>query len=120
MGFAHRESRRSVGRVARILFIAFAFFSAVSIASAAKFDGTTLPEHFCAPPSLTAPAPSRLKNASLRELIADIEKRIIVQTLERVDGSQKKAAKELRVNPTTLHEKMKRYNILPERGRPRA
>ncbi len=29
MGFAHRESRRSVGRVARILFIAFAFFSAV-------------------------------------------------------------------------------------------
>jgi len=93
---------------------------AVSIASAAKFDGTTLPEHFCAPPSLTAPAPSRLKNASLRELIADIEKRIIVQTLERVDGSQKRAAKELRVNPTTLHEKMKRYNILPERSRPRA
>ena len=93
---------------------------AVSIASAAKFDGTTLPEHFCAPPSLTVPEPSRLKNVSLRELIADIEKRIIIQTLERVDGSQKRAAEELRLNPTTLHEKMKRYRILPERNRQRA
>ena len=93
---------------------------AVSIACAAKFDGTTLPEHFCAPPSLTVPGPGRLKNVSLRDLIADIEKRIIVQTLERVDGSQKKAAKELRLNPTTLHEKMKRYKILPERSGQRA
>ncbi len=93
---------------------------AVSIACAAKFDGTTLPEHFCAPPSLTVPGASRLKNVSLRNLIADIEKRIIVQTLERVDSSQKKAAKELRLNPTTLHEKMKRYKILPERSGQRA
>jgi DNA-binding NtrC family response regulator len=92
---------------------------AVGIASAAKFDGTTLPEHFCSPPSLTVPEGGRLKNISLRELIADIEKRIIVQTLERVDGSQKRAAEELRLNPTTLHEKMKRYKILPAVRRPR-
>jgi DNA-binding NtrC family response regulator len=93
---------------------------AVSIASAAKFDGTTLPEHFCSPPSLTVPEGSRLKDISLRELIADIEKRIILQTLERVDGSQKRAAEELRLNPTTLHEKMKRYKILPSARRARA
>ena len=93
---------------------------AVSIASAAKFDGTTLPEHFCAPPSLTIPEPTRLKSVSLKELIADIEKRIIIQTLEHVDGSQKKAAERLRLNPTTLHEKMKRYKILPEKHRNRA
>jgi DNA-binding NtrC family response regulator len=93
---------------------------AVSIASAAKFDGSTLPEHFCSPPSLTVPEPNRLKDVSLRELIADIEKRIILQTLERVDGSQKRAAEQLRINPTTLHEKMKRYKILPERSRQRA
>jgi DNA-binding NtrC family response regulator len=93
---------------------------AVGIASAAKFDGTTLPEHFCSPPSLTVPEGGRLKNISLRELIADIEKRIIVQTLERVDGSQKRAAEELRLNPTTLHEKMKRYKILPAVRRQRA
>jgi DNA-binding NtrC family response regulator len=93
---------------------------AVSIASAAKFDGTTLPEQFCSPPSLTIPEGGRLKDISLRELIADIEKRIIVQTLERVDGSQKRAAEELRLNPTTLHEKMKRYKILSGGRRPRA
>jgi len=89
---------------------------AVSIASAAKFDGKTLPEHFCSPPSLTMPASDRLRNVSLRDLIADIEKRIILKTLERVEGSQKRAAEELRLNPTTLHEKMKRYKILPDRG----
>lgn len=93
---------------------------AVSIASAAKFEGTTLPEHFCAPPSLTVPEGGRLSKISLRELIADIEKRIILQTLERVDGSQKRAAEELRLNPTTLHEKMKRYKILPAMRRQRA
>lgn len=90
---------------------------AVSIASAVKFDGTTLPEQFCSPPSLTVPQGSRLKDISLRELIADIEKRLILQTLERVDGSQKRAAEELRLNPTTLHEKMKRYKILPSPAR---
>ncbi len=90
---------------------------AVSIASAAKFNGTTLPEHFCTQPTLTAPEPAKLKNISLRELIADIEKRIIIQTLEKVAGSQKKAAQRLRLNPTTLHEKMKRHKILPERSR---
>jgi DNA-binding NtrC family response regulator len=92
---------------------------AVGIASAAKFDGTTLPEHFCSPPSLAVPEGTRLRDISLRELIADIEKRIILQTLERVDGSQKRAAEELRLNPTTLHEKMKRYKLLSGARRPR-
>jgi DNA-binding NtrC family response regulator len=86
---------------------------AVSMASAARFEGTTLPEQFCAAPSFGVPETARLNNVSLREFIADIEKRIIVQTLERVEGSQKKAAERLRLNPTTLHEKMKRHKILP-------
>jgi DNA-binding NtrC family response regulator len=93
---------------------------AISIASAAKFEGTTVPDHFCSPPSLTVPGATRLQTVSLRELIADIEKRIIVQTLDNVDGSQKRAAERLRLNPTTLHEKMKRYKILPERHRSRS
>ena len=91
---------------------------AISIASVAKFEGTTLPERFCTRPRRSVPGTGRLKNVSLRELISDIEKRIIVQTLARVDGSQRRAARELRLNPTTLHEKMKRYNILRERNRP--
>ena len=86
---------------------------AVFMASAARFDGTTLPEQFCAAPSFGVPETAKLNNVSLREFIADIEKRIIVQTLERVDGSQKRAAEKLRLNPTTLHEnEMKRHKIL--------
>jgi DNA-binding NtrC family response regulator len=88
---------------------------AVSIASVAKLDTTMLPEHFCFLPSLTERERGPLKDVSLRELIADIERRIIVETLEQVDGSQRRAAEQLRLNPTTLHEKMKRYKILPER-----
>ncbi len=37
-----------------------------------------------------------------------------------MDGSQKRAAEHLRLNPTTLHEKMKRSKILPGRTPPRA
>jgi len=90
---------------------------AISIASAAKLDGTTLPDQFCQPPTLNVPEPTSLKGQSLKELISDMEKRIIIQTLESVAGSQKRAAQMLRLKPTTLHEKMKRYKILPDKVR---
>ncbi len=86
---------------------------AVSIASAARFEGATLPEQFCGAPSFDFPDSAPPSDVSLRDFIADIERRIIIQTLARVDGSQKKAAEKLRINPTTLHEKMKRHKILP-------
>jgi DNA-binding NtrC family response regulator len=86
---------------------------AVSIASAARFEGNTLPEQFCGTPSFDFPDAAPPSDVSLRDFIADIERRVIIQTLARVDGSQKKAAERLRVNPTTLHEKMKRHKILP-------
>ena len=86
---------------------------AVSIASAARFEGDTLPEEFCSAPSFDFPDSAPPSDMSLRDFIADIERRIIIQTLARVDGSQKKAAEKLRINPTTLHEKMKRHKILP-------
>lgn len=90
---------------------------AVSYASAAKLEGTTIPERACALPSVTALDRHRLHHISLKEVMADIEKRIILETLARVDGSQKKAAEQLHLNATTLHEKMKRYKILPEKSR---
>ena len=62
MGFAHRESRRSVGRVARILFIAFAFFSAVSIASAQADEEET------AAPDLNLLEPKRSNSKELLDI----------------------------------------------------
>lgn len=97
--------------------LAMVIESAVSVASAAKLESTTLPENFCIPPSFQLPEPGLPLGQSLKELIADTEKQIIIRTLKAVAGSQRKAAQLLRLKPTTLHEKMKRYRILPHRMR---
>jgi DNA-binding NtrC family response regulator len=49
--------------------------------------------------------------ASLRDLVLEFERNLIVTALEKADWNQKKAAGLLRVNPTTLNEKLKRLNI---------
>ena len=48
---------------------------------------------------------------SLKDLVLEFEKNMIVTALQKTDWNQKKAADLLRVNPTTLNEKMKRLNI---------
>jgi len=47
----------------------------------------------------------------LRELIEDLEKGLILNTLSKVGGNQKEAARALGIKYTTLNEKIKRYNI---------
>ncbi len=49
--------------------------------------------------------------ASLKEFLANIERSLILDTLEKTKGDQKKAAGILGLKPTTLHEKIKRYHI---------
>ena len=51
------------------------------------------------------------KNVSLREFLANIERNLIVATLEQTNGDQRKAAEILGLKYTTLHEKVKRYHI---------
>lgn len=48
---------------------------------------------------------------SLRRLVDDYERRLIVQALERVSGNQRRAAAELGCLPTTLNEKMRRLGL---------
>lgn len=47
----------------------------------------------------------------LREIIRNVEKTIILRTLERFEGNQRDAARFLGIKYTTLNEKVKRYNI---------
>ena len=47
----------------------------------------------------------------LRETLNIIEKAILIKVLSHVDGNQKDAAKFLNLKYTTLHEKVKKYNI---------
>ena len=49
--------------------------------------------------------------ASLKEFLANIERSLILDTLEKTKGDQKKAAEILGLKYTTLHEKIKRYHI---------
>ncbi|MDA2934100.1 sigma-54 dependent transcriptional regulator [Acidobacteria bacterium AH-259-D05] len=55
---------------------------------------------------------SQLENgATLKDLVLEYEKNLIMNALQMVDWNQKKAANLLRVNPSTLNEKLKRLNI---------
>jgi len=51
------------------------------------------------------------EGSSLKDLVLDFEKTLILTALKKSEWNQKKAAGMLRVNPTTLNEKLKRLNI---------
>ena len=53
-----------------------------------------------------------MTKATLKDLVEDYEKGIIVQALRAANGNQRQAARALGVLPTTLHEKMKRFGML--------
>ncbi len=50
--------------------------------------------------------------SSLKDLVLEFEKNLILTALKKSDWNQKKAAGLLRVNPTTLNEKLKRLDIV--------
>jgi DNA-binding NtrC family response regulator len=49
---------------------------------------------------------------TLKTLVEEYEKEIIVEALRSTEGNQRRAARALGVLPTTLHEKMKRLGLL--------
>ncbi len=64
---------------------------------------------------------------SLRQLVENYERRLILQALDRTRGNQRQAAAELGCLPTTLNEKMRRLGLRgcdqvrqPENGSGRA
>jgi DNA-binding NtrC family response regulator len=50
-------------------------------------------------------------DASLFEIVADFERRTIIEYLEKCDWSQTAAAEALRIPLSTLNQKIKRLNI---------
>ena len=81
--------------------------SAVSTAALARFRGKVFPDSFCA-----IDFNGDRTGRSLKEMLRDVERNILEQTLHRVDGNQTHAARILQLNTTTLHEKLKRHNLL--------
>ena len=58
-------------------------------------------------PKFTVPP----EGISVKDVITNVEKRLIESTLEAAGGVQKRAAELLKIKPTTLNEMIKRYEI---------
>ena len=52
-----------------------------------------------------------VKSMSLKEFLEDFEKRLIIRILSRANGNRKKTARLLGIKYTTLHQKLRKYNI---------
>ena len=92
---------------------------AVVLTSRNRIDADLIPEHVRSSPGFHIPrfvVPP--EGISFKDVITDVEKRLIESTLDAAGGVQKRAAELLRIKPTTLNEMIKRYEIGPRRGRP--
>ena len=92
---------------------------AVVLTSGNRIEADLIPEHVRSSPGFHMPrfvVPP--EGISFKDVITDVEKRLIESTLEAAGGVQKRAAELLRIKPTTLNEMIKRYEIGPRRNRP--
>jgi len=89
---------------------------AVVLATGSRIDTELIPENVRSSPRFHIPrfvVPP--EGISFKEVITNVEKRLIEETLEAAGGVQKKAAELLKIKPTTLNEMIKRYEIGPRR-----
>jgi two-component system response regulator PilR (NtrC family) len=81
-----------------------------------RIGGELIPDHvrtsrpFQMPQIMVPP-----EGISFKDVISDVERRLIESTLEAAGGVQKRAAELLRIKPTTLNEMIKRHDIRPRR-----
>jgi DNA-binding NtrC family response regulator len=89
---------------------------AVVLTSGPKIDADLIPDKVRTSPMFHIPrfvVPP--EGISFKEIITNVEKRLIESTLEAAGGVQKRAADLLHIKPTTLSEMIKRYGIGPRR-----
>ena len=89
---------------------------AVVLTSGQRIDTDLIPENVRSSPRFHIPrfvVPP--EGISFKDVITNVEKRLIEETLEAAGGVQKKAAELLKIKPTTLNEMIKRYEIGPRR-----
>jgi two-component system response regulator PilR (NtrC family) len=85
---------------------------AVVLGTGHRIGPDLIPEHVRSAPQFHIPrfvVPP--EGISFKDVITDVEKRLIESTLEAAGGVQKRAAELLRIKPTTLNEMIKRHDI---------
>src|SRR6266850_1880494 len=91
---------------------------AVVLATGPRIGVDLIPDHVRTAPAFQIPkfvVPP--EGISFKDVITNVEKRLIESTLEAAGGVQKRAAELLGIKPTTLNEMIKRYDIGVRRGR---
>jgi two-component system response regulator PilR (NtrC family) len=91
---------------------------AVVLSPGTRIDASLIPDNVRSSPMFHIPrfvVPP--EGISFKDVITNVEKRLIEETLEAAGGVQKRAAELLRIKPTTLNEMIKRYEIGPRRKR---
>jgi DNA-binding NtrC family response regulator len=89
---------------------------AVVLTSGPKIDADLIPDNVRSSPMFHIPrfvVPP--EGISFKDVITNVEKRLIESTLEAAGGVQKRAADLLHIKPTTLNEMIKRYGIWTQR-----
>jgi two-component system response regulator PilR (NtrC family) len=85
---------------------------AVVLSPSATIGADMIPDHVRTAPAFRIPnfvvPPEGL---SFKDVITNVERRLIESTLEAAGGVQKKAAELLKIKPTTLNEMIKRHDI---------
>jgi DNA-binding NtrC family response regulator len=85
---------------------------AVVLSSGHRIGPELIPDHVRSAPVFHIPrfvVPP--EGISFKDVITNVEKRLIESTLEAAGGVQKRAAELLKIKPTTLNEMIKRYEI---------
>jgi DNA-binding NtrC family response regulator len=94
---------------------------AVVLSSEPRIDASLIPENVRSSPMFHIPrfvVPP--EGISFKDVISNVEKRLIESTLESSGGVQKRAAELLHIKPTTLNEMIKRHDIRPFRKKDEA
>jgi two-component system, NtrC family, response regulator PilR len=92
----------------------------VVLTTEAKIGRDLIPDNVKSAPAFSVPHMSvPPEGISLRDVIANFERRLIETTLDSTGGVQKEAARLLGLKPTTLNEMIKRHNIVLPRERER-
>jgi len=92
----------------------------VVLTTTGKIGRDLIPDHVKSAPAFSVPHMSvPPEGISLRDVIANFERRLIETTLESTGGVQKEAARLLGLKPTTLNEMIKRHSIVLPRERER-
>ncbi len=89
---------------------------AVVLSAGPRIGTELIPEHVRTPQGFQIPrfvVPP--EGISFKDVVTNVEKRLIESTLEAAGGVQKRAAELLGIKPTTLNEMIKRYEIGPRR-----